>query len=143
MRSSVKDPITAFFDPMGVVTMMTTLGLIVGVLAYASAPPISWKVIILCSVIGLLGLITMILQMRAILRGKYVVKRLGELYKEGLGLTLAVKNQHPDSLDPFCEWRDRVMKFLGEYLESTDVMRFETVNLDGVYMLLEFIKERK
>ena len=143
MRSSLKDSIASFFDPLVVVTMMTTLGLIVGILAYASSPPISRKIVALCFAIGLLGLLTMLLQIRAILRGKYVQKRLAELYAEGRGLTLAVQMTHSDSLDPFSDWRIRVMTFLEKYLDSSYVVRFDTANLDGVHVLLEFIKERK
>jgi len=143
MRTVLKDRIAAFFDPLVVVTMMTTLGLIVGILAYASSPALSWKIVILCFAIGLLGLLTMALQVRAILRGKYVQKRLAELYAEGRGLTMAVQMQYSNSLDPFSEWRTRVMTFLGKYMDSSYVIRFDTANLDGVHVLLEFIKERK
>lgn len=110
MRSSVKDPIAAFFDPLVLLTMMSTLGLIIGILAYASTPPLSRKIVALCVIVGLLGLITMVLQMRAIIRAKYVLRTLAELYKEGLGLTLAVKGNHPDNLNPYFEWRGRGVK---------------------------------
>jgi hypothetical protein len=59
MRTSLKDSIAAFFDPLVVVTMMTTLGLIVGLLAYASSQAIIWKIAVLClqsDSLGSLGL---------------------------------------------------------------------------------------
>jgi hypothetical protein len=143
MRTSLKDSIAAFFDPLVVVTMMTTLGLIVGVLAYASSPPINRKIVVLCFAIGLLGLLTMVLQIGAILRGKYVQETLAELYAEGRGLTLAVQLNHSDSLEPFSKWRSRVLTFLRKYLDNSYVVRFDTANLDGVQVLLEFIKERR
>jgi hypothetical protein len=83
------------------------------------------------------------LQIRAILRAKYVQNRLAELYAEGRGLTLAVRMEHSDSLDPFSDWRTRVMTFLEKYLDSSYVVRFDTANLEGVNVLLEFIKERR
>lgn len=144
MRSYLKDLLTAFLDPLVVVTMMTTLGLIVGILAYASSSPrISWKIVILCFGIGLLGLMAMVLQIRSILLGKYVRERLAELYTEGREVTLAVQMGIPDRLEPFSNWRTRVMIFLGKYLDNSYVVRFDTANLDGVNVLLEFIKERK
>lgn len=145
MRSSVRDPIAAFLDPMVVVTMMTTFGLIIGILAlaYAASVVVGWKIVTLCFAIGLVGILTMLLQMRAILRAKYIQKRLAELYAEGREVTLAVLMNLSDSLDPFSDWRARVKVFLEKYLDSSYVVRFDTANLEGVNVLLEFLKERK
>jgi hypothetical protein len=144
MRSSVK-PFAALLDPMVVVTMMTTFGLIIGILAlaYAASVAVGWKIVTLCFAIGLVGILTMLLQMRAILRARCAQKKLAELYAEGRGLTLAVVMNLSDSLDPFSDWRARVKTFLEDYLDSSYVVRFDTANLEGVNVLLEFLKERK
>lgn len=145
LHSSLKDLISAFFDPLVVVAMMTTLGLIIGILAFASTPPriIGWKIIIVCCAIGLLGLVAILLQMRRILSGKYIRERLAELHKEGREVTIAVGMRIAGSVEPFSEWRTRVMVFLGKHLDNSYVIRFDTANTGGVEVLLDFIKELK
>lgn len=132
-----------FFDPLVVVTMMTTAALIITLLDYAAPPSggISGKTIMLCFVIGAVGLITIILQMRAVVKAKRIREKLAQFYDEGRAVSLAVRSQMEGCIEPFSDWRGRVIKFLKENLDNSYVTRFETANMMGEYALLEFIKE--
>lgn len=85
MRKKLGAIFTAFFDPLVIVTMITTISLIVGVLAYAVPKP-SKLAIGFCILIALLGGMTMIIQMRAIMHRKYIADKLGAFLLEGYAL---------------------------------------------------------
>jgi hypothetical protein len=139
----IKRSAGAFFDPLVFVTAMTTLGLIVGILAlaitYSGPAAISCIVIFICVVVGVLGIIVIALQMHAIVKKKGLRDKLTALYLEGREVTnQSMMRPSPENQQLQEEWRQRVIGVLSNEMESAHVMRFETSDLR---VLVEFIKE--
>ena len=89
-NSALRRIIGALFDPMAVIAIMTTLGLIVATLVYAGQN-VSRTIVIICFVIGGVELITMVLQIVSLRRARRV--RAG-----GLGGLLIVRTPTPRRL---------------------------------------------
>lgn len=91
MRRFARRIASACFDPLVVVTMMTTFALIVGVLTYVS-PVLGRKGVALCAAIGIVGLIATTLQIRKILGRQSLREELGGLFYEGQQLLVRCLN---------------------------------------------------
>ena len=118
------------FDPLVVVTAMTTLGSIVAILALAGSP--SKKVVALCLVIAVIGLITVIYQVRRLYRFDKARILIGELLAEGQQRVLAITSTPPtrgirhypaqvwgdldayDLMERWCRQVEAVLRPLGE-----------------------------
>ena len=135
--SAVKSIFRALFDPLVVVTAMTACSLIVAVLALAW-PSVSKKVFVLCFVIGAIGLVTIIYQMRRLYRMDRLKVLIGHLIAEGHHLVLEVGAGLPGRFRDFpnnnlrdkqhydlmAEWCGRVEIVLRQYFDESHVSRF-------------------
>lgn len=130
----------ALFNPLVVVTMMTTLTLILGVLAIASEPP-NKKVITLCVVFAVFGVLAVIYEIRRLVRVDMAKLIISKLLAEGEELTLyIVTNSEAASRYPrdypqdrlmdqeyyalMTDWCNRTDSALRKYLDESYVTRF-------------------
>lgn len=128
----------ALFDPLVVVTMMTTAALIFGVLAYAQSrvppqggfPPWVWKS---CVGIGAIGLIAIILQVHAILKRRRIREGLDTFIEQGHLFLEIIRVQSPTTDlkaidEAIVAWIIRVNKFLNRAYSKGYVYRFRSVS---------------
>ena|ERR1041384_2972701 len=90
-----KLPPEIIFDPLVVVTAMTTLGSIVAILALVGSGGPSKKIVALCSIIAVIGLMTMIYQLRRLCRFDKARVVIGDLLAEGQELARTLISTHP------------------------------------------------
>jgi hypothetical protein len=121
--------VLAFFDPLVVVTMMTTLGLIVGLLAYnATSPSPSRGVVVLCWVIGLIGLFTVFLQIYRITKRKNLSWHLANFWVLGSNISTRCL-QHEDYSSLLAEaeaWQKAVEGFLRKEFDESYVAKLNS-----------------
>jgi hypothetical protein len=117
---------SAFFNPLVVVTVMTTLALILGVLSLASDPP-SRKILAVCAIIGVFGLLAVIYEIRRLYLLDIARRFISALLAEGSQLTLFVEHHGERSEKTqglIADWCQRVESVLREYLDESYVARF-------------------
>jgi len=108
-----------------VVTVMTTLGLIVGILTLTTTHP-SPKVIALCAAVAVVGLITVLYQMRRQYRLDMARTLISELLAEGQQVLEPLRSQTADrdANLVMSVWCERVEVVLRKYLDESYVTRF-------------------
>ena len=130
----------ALFNPLVVVTLMTTLALIIGVLSIVSKPP-SKTVFAICALLGIFGLIAVIYEIRRLVRLDKAKVMISRLLAEGEQLALfIVLNHEPAGRFPkdypqnrvmdqeyfnlMSDWCGRTDAALRKYLDESYVTRF-------------------
>lgn len=113
------------FNPLVVVTIMTTASLILGVLAMTSAP-VSKKVVAVCMVIAGFGLIAVAFELRRLHRTDRARILIARLLGEGQQVVLYTSTRIPDRDTNLLNenWCRRVEDVLRKYLDEGYVTRF-------------------
>lgn len=114
----------ALVNPLVVVTIMTTVALILGVLSLASDPP-SKKILVVCGIIGVFGLLAVIYEVRRLYRLDMARIFLSRLLAEGKAITMEVgvsKGARTEAL--LGQWCSEVEAVLRKYLDESYVVRF-------------------
>jgi hypothetical protein len=115
----------AIFNPLVVVTIMTTVSLILGVIAIAPEP-ISKKILTLCFLIGLFGVVAIIYELRRLVRHDRARILISRLLAEGQQVVLYTSTRNPDRDTNLAnqDWINRVEGVLRKYLDDSYVTRF-------------------
>lgn len=137
MPKPLKTFLAATFDPMVVITVMTTVTLIVTVLAVASSAP-SKKVVALCLCIALVGLITIVIQIWRIINAKNIREQLGRFLKEGMALQVRCADERiPPPAKDVQDWINKVDAYVTKKLSEADAIRLH--NDSGLPMVKTYI----
>jgi hypothetical protein len=113
---------------LSVVTLITALGLIVGLLTYSAPPPgqpVRPLVILFCSLIALIGLAAIVLNVRQVYRRKVVRELLAGHIGQGQWFTQHTTvdpgKEYSHAVNQWCEETERT---LSENLDSSYLVRF-------------------
>jgi len=113
----------ALFDPLVVVTVMTAASLIFAVLEVTGLG-FSKRVLAFCIAVAVVGLITVIYQVRRLYRLDMARTLLNELLTEGTEITQSVDDKVIQGTEAIREWCAKVDVVLRKYLGESYVKRF-------------------
>jgi len=128
---SLKALFVSIFDQLAILTMLGILTLIITVLAYVSPSHggVSRKVLVLCFVIAIIGIIATVCRMRMVYRMNRARAVLSGRLAEGQRVLLAMRSSMPvptqAQKDEAGGWLQQVEVDIGRYLDESYLRRFQ------------------
>jgi hypothetical protein len=126
----IKLVLTSLIDPLVAITIMTTLALLFGILAFAKTPEggVSQIMITLCWGIGVFGLLAVITQIYSIVKRKRLQQRIANFYVMGHNIIVKLYQAHDAAIlaEEAEEWRRQVEPFLRNKLGQSYLSKFNS-----------------